>query len=251
MDRYIKVLSSNGAIIDAIINPVFAGWDSIESEIVFYEEDSSSVMGLISSNGTMIWQIHERAPFPEYLELITVSYEEISKEEYEVLKDTLSPDENKSGDDAPIDPVENIENVKRARINALSQQCETTIFNGIDVTLSDGITHHFSLSIEDQLNLITLSSMISSGYETIPYHADGAPCVFYSAEDMSLIIDTATDFKTFHTTYFNSLKTYVEAVDTVAELDTIYYGAAIPTQYQSDVLKKLLTAGEQNAVQGS
>lgn len=61
-------------------------------------------------------------------------------------------------------------------------------------TWTDGETHHFSLTTQDQLNLITLSAMVSQGAEQVPYHADGELCKFYSVSDMLAIINQATNF---------------------------------------------------------
>ena len=121
----------------------------------------------------------------------------------------------------------------------MSRSCFEVITNGIDVELSDGNTYHFSLTVEDQLNLITISSMISEGQSTLPYHADGEQCVFFSADDMLKVIETATNFKTYHTTYFNSLKTYILALETIDEIKSVYYGVDIPEEYQSPVWKEI------------
>lgn len=73
------------------------------------------------------------------------------------------------------------------------------------------------------------------------YHADGELCKFYSAEDINIIITTATQFKTYQISYFNALKAYIESLDDMNEISAITYGIDIPAEYQSDVLKVLLT----------
>ncbi len=92
----------------------------------------------------------------------------------------------------------------------------------------------------NQLNLITLSSLAASGQTEIPYHADGELCRYYSAQDINTILNTATAFKTYHVTYFNSLKAYVESLATIEEIAIIEYGCEIPEEYQSEILKELL-----------
>ena len=47
----------------------------------------------------------------------------------------------------------------------------------------------------------------------------------------------------YHTTYFNSLKHYIESLDTIDAVANIQYGVEIPETYQSDVLKYLLNGG--------
>ena len=129
---------------------------------------------------------------------------------------------------------------QEATTNEIPTLENKVITNGFDVVLSDGNSYHFSLTTQDQLNLITLSSMVANGEEQIPYHADGELCRFYSAEDINIIITTATQFKTYQISYFNALKAYIESLDDMNEIGAITYGVDIPVEYQSDVLKVLL-----------
>ena len=140
-----------------------------------------------------------------------------------------------------IDPIEEltIDFIKTSKLTEMSSICNKTIINGFDITLSDGNSYHFSLTTQDQLNLITLATMVESGETQIPYHADGEPCKFYSTLDMKAIIDKATKFKTYHTSYYNSLKTYINSMETMEEISAVTYGIEIPQEYQSEVLKTL------------
>lgn len=177
----------------------------------------------------------------------------IDEQEYTVLLDAIEtgeevviePEENNETPDSEplidIDTEITIDYVKSKKISEMSSTCNKVITNGFDVTLSDGNTHHFSLTIQDQLNLITLSTFVSSGETTIPYHADGELCRYFSAEDITLITETATSFKTYHVTYFNSLKAYIEVLDSIEAIHEIEYGVEIPEEYQSDILKILIS----------
>ena len=86
--------------------------------------------------------------------------------------------------------------------------------------------------------------MVSSGETAIPYHADGELCKFYSAEDITTIVSTATAFKTFQVSYYNALRAYVESMTNITSIGTVTYGIAIPEEYQSDVLKALIAQQE-------
>ncbi len=130
--------------------------------------------------------------------------------------------------------------VKKAKIAEMSNDCNRMITSGFDVVLSDNESHHFSLTIQDQLNLITLSSLAASGETVIPYHADGELCRGYSVEDINLIVTAATEFKTYHVTYFNSLKAYIEKLSDISQINQIEYGSDIPAEYQSEVLRNML-----------
>ena len=70
------------------------------------------------------------------------------------------------------------------KIIEISNTCEQTIFNGIDVTLESGETKHFSLKAEDQTNMNALYAQVKFGELTddtgVPYHADGEYCKLYS-----------------------------------------------------------------------
>ena len=128
-------------------------------------------------------------------------------------------------------------------IAAMSDACNQAIVSGVDVTLSDGGTYHFSLSIEDQINMMNLQSMVLSGAESVPYHADGDGCRYYSAEDFNKIAEAATAWKLYHESYFNSLREYVRSLTTNEDLGNVEYGMEIPEEYQTDVLQQLTGAG--------
>lgn len=133
----------------------------------------------------------------------------------------------------------NFNALKEEKIEEFSRECEEKICAGVDVTLSDSKTYHFSMTKEDQINLISLQSLLMSGSENVPYHADNELCVFLSAEDFSTITKAATEWKIYQTTYFNSLKNYIEAITNIEELNKTYYGMTVPEEYSSDVLKAL------------
>lgn len=186
------------------------------------------------------------------LESITVQILEIDADEYRILFEAVEndedvivqPDENDESTDEPIvDTSEEItlEFVKESKIREMNTFCNNVITDGFDATLSDGQVYHFSLTTQDQLNLITLSSMVANGEQEIPYHADGELCKFYSAEDINVIITTATAHKTYHISYFNALRAYIESLESMTEINAITYGVPIPDAYQSDVLKVLLS----------
>lgn len=185
----------------------------------------------------------------------TVAYDpvdvvRIDKEEYDILLDAVeSGEEIEVGheteppiEDTPIvDPIEEttIEYVRSTKIAEMTSVCNKVIENGIDVFLSDGVSYHFSLTTQDQLNLITLQSMIASGETSIPYHADGELCRYYSVDDITTVMDAATAYKTYHVTYFNSLKMYINSMNNISDISAVQYGMAVPDEYQSDILKAM------------
>ena len=176
---------------------------------------------------------------------------EIDKEEYNILVKTFEtneeilieqPEPEPIEEEIFIDPIEEatIDFIRTSKLAEMNSTCNKTITKGFDIALSDGNSYHFSLTTQDQLNLITLASMVEGGETQIPYHADGEPCKFYSVEDINAIITKATKFKTYHISYFNSLKIYINSMETKEEIAAVTYGTEIPEEYQSEVLKNLI-----------
>lgn len=150
----------------------------------------------------------------------------------------------------PVEPPEpyvpTLEEVRASKKAEVSAACEQIIYAGINVTLSDGTTEHYSLTEHDQLNLFGKLSQISAGAAQLEYHADGQPCRYYSAADMQAIIQVAMWHVSYHTTYCNALNMWIAGSQTADEVAQIFYGADVPEEYQSEVLKTYLTqiAGE-------
>ena len=177
----------------------------------------------------------------------------ISEEEYQILYEAIQnnipvvepepepeqPEEPSTPEDNVITPDVTLEFVRSSKINEMSRTCNQVIEAGFDLQLSDGNTHHFSLTTQDQINLISLGSMAANGMEAIPYHADGEICRFYTAEEITTILAQATAFKIYHTTYYNALKNYINSLDTIEAIAAVTYGIELPEEYQSEVLKSL------------
>lgn len=248
--NYYKFIS-NGNVIDAVADPSWVTQD-VRGNIVLC--DISDAIGVVSSDMLNILHISGEREFSTG-EYDDVAIADINEDEYEELKVLLNLGANipnDSGDvswDEPEDEPEEIvdatlEEVKQRHIQKLSNDCQQVIYAGIDVTLSDNLEHHFDLQIEDQLNLLTLTSLVASGEQAIPYHASNELCVFYSPEDITKIVEAATAFKIYHTSYFNSLKNWVLSLDTIAEVGAVSYGDAIPQEYCSDILIALMQSQE-------
>lgn len=113
------------------------------------------------------------------------------------------------------EPIENIISQKKSELSAA---CEKAIVAGVDV--SDA---HYSLTIEDQANILAWMAVAQTG-KAVPYHSDGNPCVIYSAEDFLKVANAAVAFKTAQTTYCNLLMRQVEAMTNVDEVKAVKYG---------------------------
>lgn len=127
--------------------------------------------------------------------------------------------------------------IRSSKIKEMSAACRRTIEEGFSLELRSG-AHHFSLTTQDQLNLMSLS-MMAQTQDLIPYHADGEECIFYTSDEINLIVETATNLKIYQTTYYNSLKNYINALETIEEIAAIEYGIPIPNEYKSDALRMI------------
>ena len=178
-------------------------------------------------------------------EFNALSYALENDEPAEVIIDepiSLVPDEPFVDEDAEM----NLEYIREMKLKEMSATCQNVITGGFDATLSDGNTYHFSLTVQDQLNMLGLSVLVESGAQYIPYHADGELCREYPVEDFLIMTAAANAHKTFQVTYHNSLKNYINSLDSIEDISNVYYGIDIPDEYQSIVLKEYLNGDNEN-----
>ena len=113
------------------------------------------------------------------------------------------------------EPIENIISQKKAE---LSTECEKAIVAGVDV--GDA---HYSLTIEDQANILALTPLAQAG-NSVFYHQDGEMCREYSSNEFNEIVNVVTAHKTLQTTYCNLLMRQVEEMSDVEEVKAVEYG---------------------------
>lgn len=169
---------------------------------------------------------------------------EISEEEYNTLHKAIENNENIVFEDEIIedDDTENVENentldyVRSSKISEMRVACNKAITNGFDIVLSDNKSHHFSLSIYDQLNILSMKACDDS---YVWYHADGEKTNIYSTEDIKLIYDMYMNIKTYHIAYFNAIKVYINSIDDISCISSIEYGMDIPEEFRPSILDVL------------
>ena len=249
--NYYKVVLGD-KVVDVLEAPVWVR-RSPRGRIVICS--TNNALGVVSSDSETIWHIAGTDPIDEALEDVKVV--DIGEEEAKELQALLGlggdvtdtdtgvqtefPQEPEEPQEIPEDAT--LAEVKRICLERLSAACQQAIFAGVDVEVDEGIVKHFDLEIEDQVNLLSLSALMANGETVVPYHASGELCEFYTAEQMTKIITAATKLKTYHTTYFNSLKNWVLSMQTVSEVYAVQYGDQIPEAYRSDILKQM-TVGD-------
>lgn len=102
--------------------------------------------------------------------------------------------------------------------NELSAECEKFIVAGVDIGNA-----HYSLTIEDQANILALTPLAQAG-NSVFYHQDGEMCREYSSDEFNEIVNVVTAHKTLQTTYCNLLMRQVEEMSDVEEVKAVEYG---------------------------
>ena len=140
----------------------------------------------------------------------------------------------------PEPTLDDIKAEKVAEMNAIQQQI---IANGCEVQLADGSKETFTLTQNDQLSLNSLSVKVLEGMTFVPWHPadEDTPCRFYTEADMKTITDTCLNFVSWHVTWFRDLRRYIRSLTTKEDVEAITYDSYIPPEYQSEVLKTMLT----------
>ena len=242
--KYYKIIKDN-EFIGAINSYDFIRYQASTNGFVRATEEDGELVTYNNHTYRSAWM----APLNED---ITSGYEqamiiEIDRQTYNSFIEAIEQGEEIPEEDytdeyeviIPVDPIEEvtIDAMREMKLNSLSYTCRTTIEQGFD-TIIRGETKHFSLTTQDQLNLMSLGVMAQT-QSLIPYHADGEECTFYTAEEINQIIDAANSFKNYQIAYYNALKTYINDLDIIEDIAAIEYGTPIPDEYKSDVLKIL------------
>lgn len=138
-----------------------------------------------------------------------------------------------------IPTLQERQEAKVAEMNTIQQNI---IGNGVEVQLSTGKKERFTLTVNDQLSLLGLSTSVDAGLPQIHWHEanEEKHCEYYSPEDMLSINTAAMSFVAYHVTYFRSLRIYIRSLQTKDEIEAVTYGMAIPEEYQGQVLKDML-----------
>lgn len=234
-DTFIGVVTSNNFIRYQKKHNVFVGTNEHRGEYIEY----NSVLYKASWMRPSPYDTEEDKY--EVAEIFEVTEEFYNQ--YKIAIENNETIERDYGEPPAPTPIQNqydiidINFIRESKINEMSYQCRKAIEEGFDLEFY-GKTKHFSLTIQDQLNLISLEKM-AQNQSLIPYHADGEDVIFYTPEEIDDIIDTANALKMYHTTYYNSLKKYINSLNIIEEISSIEYGIEIPEQYQTEVFKAI------------
>ena len=239
--KYYKIVI-NKSFIGAVYSGQFVVEDA-ETHKLFYANELSGQF--INYEGALYrdyWMTPTLSNTNKTFQIATIT--EITEEEYNIYQqaieknEVIEEEEEEEVIPAPtpivIEPDISLEFIRASKITEMSRACRNTIENGFDLEIR-GETQHFSLDTQDQLNLLMLKEMAQTSNE-IPYHADGEICIFYTSEEILSICHAADEFRMYQTTYYNSLKNYINALEDMEDIAAVKYGMDIPAEYKSYVL---------------
>ena len=245
--KYFKILIDN-IIIGAVNSNEFMRYIPITDCFVRATEQNGEYIAYRGKFYRATWM----QPIVQAVDYTEALILEINKEEYDILIEAFeTKEEIEQQEEQPIyeepqeeyipsvDPIEEttLEFIRSSKLQEMSYACRTTIEAGFNLEIR-GETKHFSLTTQDQLNLMSAVTMAQT-QDLIPYHADGEECEFYTANEINEISAKATELKNYNLAYYNSLKIYINALETIEDIAAITYGTSIPDEYKSDVLKVL------------
>lgn len=178
-----------------------------------------------------------------FKELYYYNLMEQDKISIDELKNTLSTDNfnedyfhfsKNAKDNKYFMNSENLSELKDSCLYYINAMCNAYIQMGIDVKLSDGIIRHFTLTLEDQQNIITAYSNAKEKNSNVPYHADEELCKMFSLEEITNIYNAMVLHITYQNTYCNMLKHYINNdCNTNESVIDIFYSMDLPEEYDN------------------
>lgn len=218
----------NNKIVDAVKYPQFVSFLT-SGHIAM--TDKTSADGIIGSDNKTIYSFKAHSSYP------VVTIEEIGIKELERLQSLLGSGQELAADESVLDKT------KRKALQRLSSKCKASINAGFSVLLSDYESYNFKLTAEDQLNLMSIEGQLNAGAETVIYHATGQPCRVFSRDDMLKVIKAFRQHVTYHTTYFNVAKQYINSLTDIEKINQFSYGTDVSGVATDKSIKQILMTG--------
>lgn len=140
-----------------------------------------------------------------------------------------------------------LEEIKVTKKQEMENMKQAAMEAGVNVTLTDGSTEHFTLAEKEQRLLMALQTNVVAGDEKIPWHTSDETehCKYYSNADMNLIITAASEYGTYHETYIRDLRIYIDSMENIEAVEAVTYGMIIPEEYRSEVLQDMYAAQQE------
>ena len=133
--------------------------------------------------------------------------------------------------------------LREERLAEFQKACQDAIYEGIKVETAEGMKK-FSLTLLDQINLISVRNLLEKGCSAIPYHADGEAIRLWSRDDVQKILQEAERHTTYHRVYFSLLREWLRRTS-YPEFLGIDYGDPLPDDLAKNMTEMLKsTAGD-------
>ena len=137
-----------------------------------------------------------------------------------------------------------LEKLKQTKIAELSEICEQTIYNGLDLELSEG-KEHFEYKNQDQTNIKAMFDAVVFGAEKYPYQSEDGKCRVFTAQDIITLYTSLEGLRTAQLTYYHQLKDLVNTLETAEEINAVTYGQPLEGEYLQHYNEMLAVAQEQ------
>ncbi len=222
-----KIIQNN-KIVDVVKHPQFVSFLA-SGHIAM--TDRTSAEGIMGSDNRTIYSFKTVSNYP------VATIEEISINELERLQSLLGSGQELAADETILAKT------KKNALQRLSNKCKASISAGFSVLLSDYESYNFKLTAEDQLNLMSIEGQLNAGAETIIYHATNQPCKVFSRDDMLKVVKAFRHHVTYHTTYFNVAKQYINSLTDIEKINQFSYGTDVSGVVTDKAIKQILTSG--------
>lgn len=224
---YYYKLIQNNKIIAVVKNPHF---------VKIYSNDRISITDRGTADGLLDIDTQQVYSFKEInnKSIPVASAEKIDTSEFNRLVSLLNSDKIVYNNDQEVSLL------RQQIIKELSDTCHTKIVEGFEIKLSDNKAHKFTLTAEDQINLLSLESQLNTSLDTFLYHASGEPCKYFSREDIEKVIARSKKHILYHTTYFNVSKQYLSNIHDFDRLKSFSYGQDVSAITQDLSIKQIL-----------
>jgi hypothetical protein len=221
----------NNKVVDVVRVPNFISFLSTGHIAM---TDKISAQGIIGSDEKTIYSFIPVAG--KDFKIVTI--EEITESEFNRLKNLLNSDNATSVNNLALKAV------RQTKIAEASAACKNKITEGFSVALSDDLLYSFRLTIEDQLNLMMIENQLKSNQEFFVYHATNQPCKAFSRDDMTKIIEAFRKYTTYHTTYFNAVKWYLNTLNDINKISDFCYGDSVCCVIEDEVVATIIKNGD-------
>lgn len=138
--------------------------------------------------------------------------------------------------DPIIDPTADLDTIIYLKGITIKNGCTRKINSGIDVELN-GVTEHYSLTPQDQINIDNITSkIIGLNMTKVIFNSDDSYARLYTNQEFLTVSLKAKEFILRETTYCNYMINYIK---TLTEEDrdlllSIKYGDSLPIQLDSE-----------------